>query len=160
MVPSRSVLQNNNSLYLKQQKKILKKNVNILFNQGLDDFKNVNSLHFVANTLHIFLGHTAILNNTLDLLLPTCTFFEKETLYLNIENVLRESKIVLAPYLNMNVLVDWQIYFLFIKKKNLLSNLLRKQKYLINLMYFNKFIKFINKPVFFFKLGMGNSFSS
>jgi len=51
--------------------------------------------------------------------MPTTTFFEKETFYLNIEGVLRQSKIITAPNANTNVLVDWQIFFLMLKKKNL-----------------------------------------
>lgn len=122
--PGRSVLQNNNSLFLKNNIFLFKKNIYFFYNQGLDDFRNLNNYKYSYNIFHIFMGHTVLstIATAVDLLLPTCTFLEKETLYFNVEGVLRESKIVLAPYLNLNVLSDWQTYFLFFKKKKIFAN--------------------------------------
>lgn len=106
--PSRSTLKNNNSLYFKNNNVLFKKNLLIFYNQSLDDFRNLNNFKNCYNIFNVYMGHTILPTMVMkaDLLLPTCTFLEKETLYFNIEGVLRESKIVLSPYLNLNVLFD------------------------------------------------------
>ncbi len=148
--PSRSTLKNNNSLYFKNNNVLFKKNILIFYNQSLDDFRNLNNLKNCYNIFNVYMGHTILPTMAMkaDLLLPTCTFLEKETLYFNIEGVLRESKIVLSPYLNLNVLFDWQIYFLLFKKKyifaNQSQNSLKKIKYLFK---YNKIVKIFENTV-------------
>jgi hypothetical protein len=117
--PGQNYLLNNNSLYLKTKKDLFKNFLKITYNLSADDYYKFYQ-KFIFNNFNILIGHLYSNNFAhLDLLMPTTTFFEKETFYLNIEGVLRQSKIITAPNANTNVLVDWQIFFLMLKKKNL-----------------------------------------
>lgn len=119
IIPGHTYLLNNNSLSLKKWKNIFKNSLKITYNLSADDYYKLYN-KFFFNNFHILIGHTYSNNfANIALLLPTTTFFEKETFYLNIEGVLRQSKIISAPNANTNVLVDWQIFFLLLKKNYL-----------------------------------------
>ena len=106
IIPGPNYLLNNNSLFLKKLKNLFKNSLKITYNLSADDYYKLYN-KFFFNNLNILIGHTY--SNIFDhiaLLLPTATFFEKETFYLNVEGVLRQSKIISAPNANTNVLVD------------------------------------------------------
>lgn len=141
LVPGVTYYQNNKSLKKKNINTFFQEALKILFIFSGDDYKNLNLN--ILNSFNIFVGpQSEHLINDIEMILPSTTYLEKSTSYLNVEGAARFSEIVIN--LLNNIQNDWRITFLLFLK---LSKSLNSLKYLNNTEFGNNFF-FLN--YFFF----------